>query len=77
MHAAYRRDVRQDSKAAPAPAAADLCERVLRLPLEEREVLMLAAVERLSYDDIAGLLDVSVATVMSTLARAREQLRAG
>jgi RNA polymerase sigma-70 factor (ECF subfamily) len=48
--------------------------RVLRLPIEEREVLMLVAVERRSYADIANLLDVPIATVMSTLARARERL---
>jgi len=55
-------------------ATADMCTRVLRLPIEEREVLMLAAVERLSYADIASLLGVPIATVMSTLARARARL---
>jgi RNA polymerase sigma-70 factor (ECF subfamily) len=51
-----------------------LWNSVLRLPVEEREVLMLAAVERLSYPAIASLLDVPVASVMSTLARARERM---
>jgi RNA polymerase sigma-70 factor (ECF subfamily) len=46
-----------------------------RLPLDQREVLALVAVERLSYADIAGLLGVSVSTVLVTLARAREALR--
>ena len=55
-------------------ATANMRARVLRLPIEEREVLMLVAVERLSYADIANLLDVPIATVMSTLARARERL---
>ena len=55
-------------------ATTELCTRLLRLPIEEREVLMLVAVERLSYADIAILLDVPVATVLSTLARARERL---
>lgn len=56
-------------------ADADLCARLLRLPLEEREVLLLVAVERLPYADVARLLGAPVATVMSTLARAREHLR--
>jgi RNA polymerase sigma factor (sigma-70 family) len=55
-------------------ATAEVWMRVLRLPVEEREVLMLAAVERLSYQDIATLLDVPMATVMSTLIRARERM---
>jgi len=55
-------------------ASSDLLTRVLRLPVEEREVLMLAAVERLSYADIARLLDLPEATVMSTLTRARAHI---
>jgi RNA polymerase sigma-70 factor (ECF subfamily) len=55
-------------------AAADICARLLRLPVDEREVLLLVAVERLSYADIAVLLDVPVASVLSTLARARTHL---
>jgi RNA polymerase sigma-70 factor (ECF subfamily) len=46
-----------------------------RLPLDQREVLALVAVERLSYAEIADLLGVSVATVLATLGRAREGLR--
>jgi RNA polymerase sigma-70 factor (ECF subfamily) len=57
-----------------ADATAEVWMRVLRLPVEEREVLMLAAVERLSYQDIATLLDVPVANVVSTLTRARERM---
>jgi RNA polymerase sigma-70 factor (ECF subfamily) len=51
-----------------------MCTRMLRLPIEEREVLMLVAVERLSYADSASLLGVPIETVMSTLARARARL---
>jgi RNA polymerase sigma-70 factor (ECF subfamily) len=53
-----------------------MCERLLQLPIDEREVLLLVAVERLAYADIATLLDVPVATVLSTLARARARLSA-
>ena len=46
-----------------------------RLPVEQREVLILAAVEELRYDEIARLLGVPVGTVMSRLSRARERLK--
>ena len=54
--------------------AEDLLTRIMRLPLDEREVLLLVAVERLSYGEIATLLDVSISTVMATLSHARESL---
>jgi RNA polymerase sigma-70 factor, ECF subfamily len=46
-----------------------------RLPVEQREVLILAAVEELRYEQIARLLGVPLGTVMSRLSRAREKLR--
>ena len=46
-----------------------------RLPVEQREVVVLVAVERMSYDDVAALLHVPVATVMSRLQQARGALR--
>jgi len=46
------------------------------LPLEQREVLVLVAVERMSYVDIAALLHIPAATVISRLSQAREALRA-
>jgi RNA polymerase sigma factor (sigma-70 family) len=58
----------------PVAASDDLCSRVLKLPLEEREVLILVVVERLSYADVASVLGVQVGTVMATLTRAREDL---
>ena len=44
------------------------------LPPEQREVLVLVAVERLSYNDIATVLRVPVATVVARLSQAREAL---
>lgn len=50
--------------------------RVLdRLAPEQREVLVLAAVEEMRYEDIASVLAIPVGTVMSRLSRAREKLR--
>ena len=46
-----------------------------RLPAEQREVLLLAAVEELRYEEIAAVLAVPVGTVMSRLSRARDKLR--
>jgi RNA polymerase sigma-70 factor (ECF subfamily) len=46
-----------------------------RLPVEQREVLLLAAVEELRYEEIAKLLSVPIGTVMSRLSRARDRLK--
>lgn len=46
-----------------------------RLPHDHREVLVLAAVEEMRYEDIARVLAIPVGTVMSRLSRAREKLR--
>ena len=46
-----------------------------RLPPEQREVLLLAAVEELRYEEVAALLGIPLGTVMSRLFRARARLR--
>lgn len=48
--------------------------RFSQLPVEQREVLVLAVLERLPYAEIAALLGVQVATVMSRLRCAREAM---
>lgn len=54
----------------------DLDKALLTLPPEQREVLLLVAVEQMSYEQVARVLDVPAGTVMSRLSRARERLRA-
>ena len=46
-----------------------------RLPAEHREVLLLVAVEELSYEQVALVIGVPIGTVMSRLSRARARLR--
>jgi len=53
----------------------DLESALRRLPDEQREVLLLVALEELSYAEVADTLGIPVGTVMSRLARGRERLR--
>lgn len=53
----------------------DLERGIAALPLAQREVLLLVALEDLSYDQTARALGIPIGTVMSRLARAREKLR--
>ena len=55
--------------------ADDMLTRISRLAADEREVLVLVAVEGLSYAEIATLLGMSIGTVLATLTRARESVR--
>jgi RNA polymerase sigma-70 factor (ECF subfamily) len=48
---------------------------MLELPDEQREVLLLVAVEEMSYAEAASVLSIPVGTLMSRLARARATLR--
>ncbi len=53
----------------------EVLTQIGKLPTEQREVLLLAAIEELSYADIARVQRVPIGTVMSRLGRAREKLR--
>jgi RNA polymerase sigma-70 factor (ECF subfamily) len=66
------------SSAHAAESAATLAElqaALLRLPEEQRQVVLLVGLEQLSYAEAAGVLDVPIGTVMSRLSRGRDALR--
>ncbi len=53
----------------------DVLAKLARLPADQREVLLLVAVEDLSYAEAAKVLGIPVGTVMSRLSRARDRLQ--
>lgn len=53
----------------------DIHKALERLPSEQREVLLLVAIEGLRYREAAEILALPVGTVMSRLARAREKMQ--
>ena len=53
----------------------DIDSALKRLPVEQLEVLLLVALEHMSYQQTADTLAIPIGTVMSRLARARERLR--
>lgn len=75
-----------DEDAPPEPAiratqsdvleVGDLASALQRLPVEQREVMLLVGLEELSYGDAAKALGIPIGTVMSRLSRGRERLRA-
>jgi RNA polymerase sigma-70 factor (ECF subfamily) len=56
--------------------AMDVGEAMARLPVEQREVVVLVMVEGLAYREAADVLGLPIGTVTSRLARARTALQA-
>jgi RNA polymerase sigma-70 factor (ECF subfamily) len=52
----------------------DVLRGLNTLPEEQREALLLIAVEGFQYDEVAKMLDVPIGTVMSRLSRGRDKL---
>ncbi|RZL36487.1 MAG: sigma-70 family RNA polymerase sigma factor [Rubrivivax sp.] len=57
-------------------ALRDLDVALAALPAEQRQVLLLVALEGMAYAEITGALGIPIGTVMSRLSRGRERLRA-
>jgi RNA polymerase sigma-70 factor (ECF subfamily) len=64
-----------DARAIAGSERQSLASAVATLPTEFREALVLREVQGFSYREIAGITGVPIGTVMSRLARGREQLR--
>ena len=85
-----RRDIRESAAveiervAMTLPATTDpsasrkmieLDRALARLPLGQRQVILLVGLEGMSYEDTAGILDIPVGTMRSRLSRGRDTLR--
>ena len=73
-------DARLSEPSVPAPqharlALAETARAMQALPSEQREALLLVAVEGMSYAEAAAVLDIPAGTLMSRLARGRAALR--
>lgn len=68
-------DVPVAAQQAERLALRDLDAALSALPVEQRQVLLLLALEGMAYAEIAQALDIPVGTVMSRVARGRERLR--
>lgn len=56
-------------------AVLDLQAALERLPVEQREIMLLVALEDMSYAEVAATLGIPMGSVMSRLSRGRERLR--
>ena len=54
----------------------DLDAALRKLPIDQREILLLVALEQMTYEEVSRTLGIPLGTVMSRLARGREKLRA-
>ena len=70
-------DVEHELRAPDTSAsfAIDLQRCLLRLPEDQRVVILLVTMEEMSYEEVAKVTGVPVGTVMSRLSRARGRMR--
>jgi RNA polymerase sigma-70 factor (ECF subfamily) len=80
QHASQRVDIDDIANDLPGVGgvpdqALDLQRCLQRLPIEQREVLLLVTLHDLGYEEAARITGVPIGTVMSRLSRARARLR--
>jgi RNA polymerase sigma factor (sigma-70 family) len=75
IEATSEHDFRQDAVQENKLMYQDVLDKLARLPEDQRSVLLLVAVEDLSYAEAAKVLNIPIGTVMSRLSRARERLQ--
>jgi RNA polymerase sigma-70 factor (ECF subfamily) len=78
-HVGYDTLVVEPSVPPPQPgrlALGEMSRALDRLPDDQRETLLLVALEGVSYEEAATILSIPIGTVMSRLSRARAALRA-
>lgn len=63
------------ASAESALAVRQIRDALLRLPEEQRQVVLLVGLEQFSYAEAAEVIGVPIGTVMSRLSRGRERLR--
>lgn len=71
-------DIPEPSTPAPQPghiALAEMARAIDTLPLDQKEALLLIALEGLPYQEAADILRIPLGTLMSRLGRARAALR--
>ena len=64
-----------EGNAIPSLELKDLERAIAKLPIEQRQVILLVGLEGMSYDEVASILNVPVGTVRSRLSRGRDLLR--
>lgn len=57
-------------------AMRDLLAALIKLPAEQKEVLLMVSLEGMEYREVSEIIEVPLGTVMSRLHRARQHLRA-
>jgi RNA polymerase sigma factor (sigma-70 family) len=75
LDATSEQDLRQDAVQESKLMYQDVLDKLASLPEDQRSVLLLVAVEDLSYSEAAKVLNVPIGTVLSRLSRARERLQ--
>lgn len=70
-----QQDAHRSDPGADVGLRMDITAALMRLPLEQREPLLLVSVEQLTYAECAEALGIPIGTVMSRVSRGRAALR--